>query len=134
MVFTFNRAPGAIFALAFAALIAAPAARGKDTARTFDIPAGYAEETLRLFAGQAGTEFVFSAGKVKGVRTNAVKGEYPPHEALDRLLSGTALHAVQDAPTGALTVDRDPPASAQGTATKKKSTRCPLNQERSLPG
>ena len=74
--------------------------------RAFDIPAETAETALRSFAEQADAQFVFSADKVKGVRTNALKGSYAPREALDRLVSGTALVVVQDDRTGALTVDR----------------------------
>lgn len=73
----------------------------------FDIPAENAETALRTFAEQADTQFVFSADKVKGVRTNALRGNYAPREALDRLVSGTELFVVQDSGTGALTVDRN---------------------------
>ncbi|HVW20737.1 MAG TPA: TonB-dependent receptor [Opitutaceae bacterium] len=113
-------------ALALAAF--APGARaGPEAAggalRAFRIPAGLAEDTLRVFAEQAGTEFVFSADKVRGVRTNALQGDYPPRQALDRLLAGTALCAVEDEQTGALTVDRArPPGSTQEPATAPKKT------------
>ena len=83
---------------------------GVDNAkRVFDIPAATAESTLRIFAEQADTQFVYSADKVAGVRTNALKGCYAPREALDRLVSGTELFVVQDERTGALTVDRNRP-------------------------
>lgn len=74
--------------------------------RNFDLPAGEAETTLRLFATQAGGQFVFSSEKVAGVRTKPVKGSFTKHEALTRMLEGTGLRAVVDAKTGALTVDR----------------------------
>jgi len=73
----------------------------------FDIPAENAETALRTFAEQADTQFVYSADKVTGVRTNALRGSYAPREALDRLVSGTELFVVQDDRTGALTVDRN---------------------------
>ena len=82
-------------------------AAAEDRKRDFEIPAGAAETTLRLFAEQAGTQFVYSTDKVKGVRTNGVKGEYAPREALTRLIAGTELRVVQDEGTGALTVDRN---------------------------
>jgi iron complex outermembrane recepter protein len=79
--------------------------------RAFDIPAATAESTLRIFAEQADTQFVYSADKVEGVRTNALKGNYAPREALAHLVSGTELFVVQDERTGALAVDRiRPPA------------------------
>jgi len=74
--------------------------------RAFDIPAGVAEATLRTFSEQAGGQFIFSSDKVTGVRTNAVKGSFTPREALDRLIAGTDLRAVQDGRAGALTIDR----------------------------
>lgn len=74
--------------------------------RTFDIAAGAAETTLRQFSEQANVQFLFSSAKVAGVRTNAVKGEHTPKDALDRLVAGTELRTVHDARTGALTVDR----------------------------
>ncbi|MFA5264005.1 MAG: TonB-dependent receptor plug domain-containing protein, partial [Opitutaceae bacterium] len=89
----------------------------------FDIPAATAETALRCFAEQAGTQFVYSADKVKGVRTNALKGNYAPREALDRLVSGTELFVVQDDRTGALTVDRNRSrAVSQNSPTPKNDT------------
>ena len=79
---------------------------GEPPRKSFDIPAGPAESTLRRFSDQAGGQFVFSADKVAGVRTQAVKGEFTARQALDRLVAGTELRAVQDDRTGALTVDR----------------------------
>jgi TonB-dependent receptor len=84
---------------------------GEPAKRAFDIPAGPAETTLRRFSDQAGGQFLFSAEKVAGVRTNAVKGEFTAPDALQRLVAGTALRAVHDERTGALTVDRSAPTS-----------------------
>lgn len=89
------------FLFALLPVDAAEAAR-----RSFDIPAGLAESTFRRFSEQAGGQFVFSADRVVGVSTNVVKGEFTPRDALDRLVAGTSLRAVQDQRTGALTVDR----------------------------
>lgn len=74
--------------------------------RFFDVPAGQAEMTLRRFGEQAGGQFVFSADKVAGVRTKLVRGDYTAREALERMVEGTELRAIQDEQTGALTVDR----------------------------
>ena len=93
----------AALVLLFAGVLSSHAA---DAKRSFDIPAGPAETTLRRFSDQAGGQFVFSADKVAGVRTQAVKGEFTPRDALTRLVAGTELRAVRDEQTGALTVDR----------------------------
>ena len=106
----------------FVGLLALTDARAEDGKRAFDIPPGAAEDTLGLFAKQAATQFVFSAGKVRGVQTHGLKGGYVPREALSRLVAGTQLRVVQDSGTGALTVDRDEPVaiSGQSDVAKKK--------------
>jgi hypothetical protein len=93
-----------VLALFLAGLLTVAAA--EDKKHDFEIPAGPAESTLRMFAEQAGTQFVFSADKVRGVRTNALKGEYTPRVALNLLVAGTDLRVVEDDVTGALTVGR----------------------------
>ncbi|WP_414661481.1 TonB-dependent receptor domain-containing protein [Horticoccus sp. 23ND18S-11] len=92
--------------LQVAGLLLASAQAAEPSRRLFDIPAGAAEITLRAFAEQAAGQFLFSGDKVAGVRTQAVKGELAPREALERLVAGTELRVVQDRGTGALTVDR----------------------------
>jgi hypothetical protein len=103
-------------------IVLAGTARGTPTptvaggaTRAFDIPAATAESTLRIFAEQADTQFVYSADKVEGVRTNALKGNYAPREALAHLVSGTELFVVQDERTGALAVDRIRPPQTKMT-------------------
>jgi len=96
----------AILALALGFLVASSPAAETAT-RSFDIPSGRAEATLRQFATQSGAQFFFSAESVTGLRTNPVKGELTPHQALEALLDRTGLVAVQDEKTGALTVRRD---------------------------
>lgn len=95
----------AFLALAFF-LALGPGWAAEPARRTFEIPAGSAELTLRAFAEQAGGQFLFSAEKVAGVQTNAVKGVFTERDALQRLVAGTELRPVQDERTGALTVER----------------------------
>ena len=77
-----------------------------DAKRSFDLPRGDAATTLRQFAAAAGRSLVFVSDKVRGETTNAVRGEFTPRDALDRMLAGSALEAAQDAATGALVVSR----------------------------
>lgn len=98
------------------------AADAAESTRKFDISAGKAEITLRQFADQAGTQFFFSTEKVRGTRTNAVKGELTPGEALDAMLAKTTLVAVQDEKTGAYTIQR----AATAAEAEKKSASRPL--------
>lgn len=74
--------------------------------KTFDIPAGPAADALRRFTVQSGVEVLFSSDEVRGVTTNAVRGEMAPRTALDKLLASTPLSATQDAATGALAVGK----------------------------
>lgn len=95
----------------FMALSSSPAAEvsGK---RAYDVPSGDAKVTLRLFAEQSGQEIIYPAESVAGVKTNALKGEYTPREAIDRLVAGTAL-VVTTAKTGAIAVNRSGSPAAQ---------------------
>ncbi|MDB6167543.1 MAG: hypothetical protein JWM88_407 [Verrucomicrobia bacterium] len=78
--------------------------------RTFNLPADEAEKSLRLFAAQSGLEVLFSRASASGVRTNPLRGDYPPFDAITRLLAGTRLVATQEPGTGAIVVSRAPPA------------------------
>lgn len=81
-------------------------ATSAEARKSFDLPAGKAEETLRTFAAQSGVEIVFTISQVDGIATHAVRGELTPREALDAMLANTPLETVQDERTGALTVRR----------------------------
>jgi iron complex outermembrane receptor protein len=85
-------------ALTFACHFSVRAA--EEAAKSFDIPAGSAVDTLRQAAQQAGKEIMFPAETVRGVQTAAVKGEFTPLAAFNRMLAGTALVVVQDEKTG----------------------------------
>ncbi|MFA5263392.1 MAG: TonB-dependent receptor plug domain-containing protein, partial [Opitutaceae bacterium] len=91
-----------------AVLPAAAAAKDNEVAkRSYDLPAGDASATLAQFVEQSGEQVVYLVNKVRGVQTNAVKGEMTAREALGRMTAGTTLVVVQDEKTGALTVKRD---------------------------
>jgi outer membrane receptor for ferric coprogen and ferric-rhodotorulic acid len=95
------RVLGLVLALAGAALLHA----AEEAARkTFFLPVGSAEQTLKQFAEQAGRGVVFVVTAVKDVRTNAVQGELAPADALRQMLAGTPLVAEEDAKTGAFAV------------------------------
>lgn len=105
------------------ALLAAAALRGAEpTRKTLDLPADAADRTLRKFTEQAGVEVVFATGLAAGVRTNAVKGNYPPLEAMTLLLEGTGLAATQDKTTGAfLVVRRENPVEPKKDAARAET-------------
>lgn len=108
-----------------AALVAAaPAARRA----TFDIPAAPALESFKLFASQANTQLLYAVDVVDGVKTNAVKGELTPREALDRMLAGTPLVA-QETNNGALAVRKETGDPKAGRAARPTASARPQVSE-----
>src|SRR5947207_3403855 len=95
---------GLVFGLLATALFAA-APDKKD----FDIPAGTAERSLRLFSTQSGAELVYPAEIVRGVPTPEVKGEMTAAQALGRLLTGSNLVVTHDEKNAAFTISRADP-------------------------
>ncbi len=74
--------------------------------RSYNLPSGDAATTVNQFAAVSGLQIIFMMEKVRGVRTNAVAGNYTAHDALNRMLAGTALEAAQDIATGTFVVSR----------------------------
>ena len=74
--------------------------------KSFDIPAGTADKALKAFTAQSGSEVVYPAEIARGVKTNAVKGEFTAQEALQKIVAGSDLTIALDEKTGALTVSR----------------------------
>gem|GEM_PF-145790 len=102
-----------------------------NTARAFRVPAGPASDALKQFAEQAQREILVPSDAVADVRTQRVFGDYPPREALDRLLAGTRLRALEAADTGGFVISpasseptgsADTSASSNPMKTKTKST------------
>ncbi len=107
-----------LFALGASASAAEPAVK------TFDLPAGPAAETLKLFAAQSGREIVFAPQAVAKISTQAVKGDLTPAAALDAMLAETGLMATQDQKTGAFAVRKgDLPNVARAAQEAKASVR-----------
>src|SRR5687767_11910816 len=65
---------------------------------TFNVPPGDAAVSLRLLAEQSGQDIVFPAEAVKGVRTNAVRGEFTTRAAIEALVAGTPLIVLEAQP------------------------------------
>ena len=79
---------------------------------SFDLPADDAERSFKRFSERSGLEVLFLSETAANVRTNAVRGDYTPREAVDRMLAGTKLAATQKEKNGAVTIIS--PASANG--------------------
>jgi len=110
----------AVLCLGFSLSFAAEAAK-----KAFDLPVGDAATTLKVFTQQSGEQIVYPVEQMRGVQTNAVKGELGPRAALDQMLKDTGLVVVQDAKTGALAVRRDAdpngPRAAQTDSARPES-------------
>jgi TonB-dependent receptor len=80
----------------------------------FNLPADRAENSLKRLSEQSGIEVLFPTDAVAGVRTNAVRGEMTARAALDAMLSGTGLVAVQGKNSNSLSVRRESTLSNAG--------------------
>jgi TonB-dependent receptor len=112
-------------AVLMAAAVAVDAA--DDGKRRFDVPAADATLSLKTFAEQSGQEIVYPVDVVSGTRTNAVRGEFAPTYALDRMLAGTGLVATQSS-NGLLSVNRVKSPNGQRAAQLTRSDRPPENR------
>lgn len=90
--------------------------------RSYDLPAGDAASTLGHFAGACGRQLFYMVDKVRGERTNAVKGTYSARDALERMLAGTALVFHEDTPSGGFIIGR---AALPGAARQPGEGRPP---------
>lgn len=86
--------------------VVATRAASVDVVADYDLPAGDATITLKQFSRISGVQILYPANAVDGVRTNRVSGRFSAREALRRMVEGSALAIVEDAPSGALAVHR----------------------------
>ena len=109
----------AIFLLVLAALTSASRGAAPSPVRLYALTEGEASQTLGQFVEQSGEQIVYVVTKVRGVRTNSVRGEYTAREAINKMLTNTALIALQDAKTGALSVRRVTPEDSAPKSTSE---------------
>ncbi|MCF7688015.1 MAG: TonB-dependent receptor [Cephaloticoccus sp.] len=87
-------------------LLTSAQAADEGTTKSYDLPAADATTAFQSFTEQSGHELIYPATVVAGVKTQAVKGEFTALEALNHMLAGTELVAVQDKESGAFAVNR----------------------------
>lgn len=109
-------------AIVASTLLASGFAANSAVPRRFDVPAGDAAVTLKRFSQQADVQVLFPPEHVQNIRTNAVRGELAPAEALEKMLAGTALAIVRDEKTGAFGVRRDSTAAAKNDGARADAT------------
>jgi len=91
--------------------------------KPFDIPAGTAEEALKQFMAQSGTDVVYPAEILRGVQTPALKGQMTPDEAIQQLLAGTPVAAKLDEKGNTFMLSRDPNVSRAVVQTDARPSR-----------
>jgi hypothetical protein len=102
-----------------------------NTPRSFRVQAGPASETLKQFAEQAQREILFPSEPLADVRTPRVFGDYPPREALDRLLTGTRLRAREAPETGGFVIStaaNTPPQARPDNSPSTITTTSPMKK------
>lgn len=109
-----------------AGLLAAGLLRAADSGpRRFDVPAGPAETTVQTWSAQSNGSVRIANPATGRLRTNDVRGEYPPREALDRMVAGTGLVVEPDGAGGGLVVrpaaDRAAASTVGGSAADESS-------------
>lgn len=107
-----------------ACFVAVRTALAAEARRSFNIPAEAAEKSLKQFASQSGVEVLFSTQAADGIRTNAIRGEFVPTDAVRKILAGTPLYLVSDDKNGVLrivrssSVARDASGQSSGSSTE----------------
>jgi iron complex outermembrane recepter protein len=91
--------------------------------KAFDIAAGTAEQTLKLFAAQSSAEVIYPVEIVRGVKTPAIKGAFTAREALERMFAGTSVTVTQDPTSGTLSLVRATAPNVPRAAPAKRSDR-----------
>lgn len=95
------------------------AAPAENPRQTYDVPAGAAADTLKMFSEQSGRGMIVGAAAIEGVKTNAVKGRFTAQEALERMLVRTGLAARLDDASSAYAIVR---ADKEAAPTAPKDT------------
>ena len=95
--------------------------------RSYDIPAGNAADALKQFSEQSGRGVMANGDLVKGIRTNSVKGEHAPVDALELLLADTGLVAIPDTKSGAFSIRKE-------TTLESKNVNRAIAQNSDRPG
>jgi outer membrane receptor protein involved in Fe transport len=118
-----------VLLLVLAALVPALSAGAAVARRSYDIPAGDADHTLRQFVEQSGEQLIYVVPRVRGVKTNPVKGKFTAREVLQLMVARTTLVVVEDAKTGALTINRaeskGPPATGESPQSSPSNSAKP---------
>ncbi|MBX7123843.1 MAG: TonB-dependent receptor [Opitutaceae bacterium] len=95
--------------------------------RLYNIPASDGESALKSFSQQSGKGVIAATDLARGVKTNAINGEFTAAEAIDRMLDGTGLIAREDPKSGSFAVRKDSRPNAPKPAQDGKTLVPPNN-------
>jgi len=121
-----------ILLLVLAALSAPAHGATPSSTRPYAVGEGDAAHTLRQFVEQSGEQVVYVVTKVRGVKTNPVRGQFTARDALNRLVAGTHLVVVEDQKTGALLVNFVAPENASPPKPKPEPANPTTSVKKSL--
>ncbi|HEY3814136.1 MAG TPA: TonB-dependent receptor [Caulobacteraceae bacterium] len=110
--------------------VSATAASAEAQDKRIAIPAEDATASIPALARQSGLQVFAPTDALKGVRTNPVNGSFRPMEALNRLLAGTGLHAVQTG-DNAVTIRRATPDGQAAQQTNSAQSGPPAASDQS---
>lgn len=93
--------------------------------RSFDLPADAIERSLKRYAEQSQLEILFPTDLVVGARTQPVRGDMHPLEALERMLAGTKFTSLRESSSGAITIIRRRETNAASAGNPYEISRNP---------
>jgi outer membrane receptor protein involved in Fe transport len=104
------------------AIATATPATAEEAARSFDIPAQPLSSALMAYSRQADTPVIANMDLLKGKASPAVKGDMPQQLALQMLLEGSGLRAVQGGSGGIVVERADDPQSGSAAGDGAEGT------------
>lgn len=113
--------------------VMAASVAAESTRIRFSLPAEAAEQALKKFSLQSGLEVLFATDIAARVTTNAVRGNFAAKEAIDRMLAGTPLVAIQDERTGAMKISRSGNEPGQTTSGAGEGQRAATEKKKLSP-
>ncbi len=126
-----HRNKGALFSIFLLSLMPGIAVMAGDNARYYHIPAQSLNNALMQFATDSHLELMFTAEKIRGLRTDSVDGSLTPAQALSQLLQGSGMtYRFVDAKT--VTVEA-PDANFRKTANVEETPESQSNSDTTLP-
>jgi len=95
-----------------------------------DIPAGSLQSALTIFGRQTGLQLIYAPEAVSGRQVRRLRGRFTPHDALQKLISGTGLRI---RPVDAKVIVLEGPSSSHGGRETRPAHASPATAGGRLP-